>query len=202
MGKKKDKKKGNKKKYNQEAATQPHDTSVSENIMAQADVIKAVDEALQGCTPAAVVRLIEGVIKADTTPAGEYAFISPTGHQIIITKSGGIGKKTWQLDGEKVTRSEAYNTIKDSKIKAAAPAEGEVVDGPPKKHLKATYKKKQIMNVLKANQMFDKNTIKMIKQDMTEKKVTGGTLVTILDDVVGEEVPTATLVNIFNALNE
>lgn len=183
-----------------------------------------IDEStIADCTNAKIVMTLENAAKLETTPAGDYFIETPIG-KVRLRKSE-TGRISWQLEGKQIARSPLYNQMKDAGKKepdAAPPEEKgkkgkkgkkdkksaketvegttESEQGPAKAKLEATYKKKQLLNVLKTGQIFRKREIKEIEAKMTEKKVTGNVFVAILDDSLGGEVPMEKINKIFETL--
>ena len=173
---------------------------------------------IENVSNAKIIMTLERAAKESSTPAGDYFVKTPLG-TVRIRKSD-TGRLSWQLEGEQIARSPLYNMMKDAgkntpdtppeeekkvkkdKKEAKEEVESSEEDGPAKAVLEATYKKKQLLNVLKKNQIFKKRHIKALEEAITEKKLTGSTFITYMDDTFEEEVPVEKINKIFTALKK
>lgn len=161
---------------------------------------------------AKIVKTVIDKVKEEGTPDGDATVDTESG-QIRIRKTTNAETKkarvTLQLEGKQIARSPLYNLVKEGKKPEWHPdynkkeSKKEKTDetGPSKKILAAKYKKKQVVNVLTKLQAFKKKIIEGIKANIDGKKVDGSTLITIMDDVTGEETPLETINKIFAELN-
>lgn len=147
-----------------------------------------LEEALKTCTPAAIIRNIENSVKESPDhDSCEIDIATRFGDNIRLKRTN--KRNYWFLEGEKITRPELYNIVKDNKTESKGEKKNKKSDinekAPLPDTLKRVYKKKKIEPALeKAG--FKPKKIKKIIAAIDAKKIDGNTLVITIEDITGE----------------
>lgn len=185
-------------------------------------VVPITNALLEGVSNAKIVKTLEDTAKLETTPNGDY-FVDCHAGKIRVRKSD--SKVTWQLNDKQITRPELYRLTKTEQKEEPPKGNDEGETGkadkkgkkgdkkgkgkveetdkentPADSKLAATYKKKQLLNILKTGQFFKKRIIKEVESAITEKKLTGSAFIAAIDTATGKETALEVITKIFEAV--
>lgn len=159
-----------------------------------------------------VLLTVDKAVRLETTPnSTDHGIILKMGEVTLkkgMSERPGKGRITVFFNGEKIAMDQLKRDAREFIKTPAGKVKGDGKKDDKKeptitgKQLDNSYKKKQVINVLKDLQLFDKKTIKLIKHSIEGKKIFGPILITTLDDCSKKETPMPVLVQIFDALTE
>jgi len=163
--------------------------------------VTAIDDSIiEGVSNAKIVKTLEDTAKLDSTPAGDYFINAPAG-KIRLRKSEESGRVSWQFNDKQISRPDLYNVVKAGKVASANDDDDDDDDDdktpPANAKLDATYKKKQLINILREGQIFKKKIINAIESSITEKKITGSAFIAAIDTATGKETDIEKINQIF-----